>query len=76
MDEFLVDLLSIRLTGTPGNRSRVREWIETTLIDRLGNSKNAAKGASRFAQRYAIEFIADKELSERYWDYQLGEEAA
>ena len=76
MDEFLVELLSIRLTGAPGNRSKVREWIESTLIDRLGNSKDAVRGASRSAQRYAIELIADKELSKRYRDYRLSEEAA
>ncbi len=73
MDEFLVDLLSIRLTGAPGDRSKVRDWIESTLIERLGQSRNAAKGASRSAQRYAIELISDKELSKRYWDYRLGE---
>ncbi len=76
MDEFLVELLSIRLTGAPGDRSKVRDWIESTLIDRWGNSKGAARGASRAAQRYAIEFVADKELSKRYRDYRLGEEAA
>ncbi len=65
-----------RLTGAPRNRSKVRDWIESTLIDHLGNSKDAARGASRSAQRYAIELIADKELSKRYRDYRLSEEPA
>ncbi len=76
MDEFLADLVSIRLTGAPGNRSQVRRWLETTLHERWGNSKTAAKGASAIAQKYAIELIADKTLSKRYWDHQSSEEAA
>lgn len=73
VDKILSEMLAIQLGCTPGTREAhavVREWLQETLVSKLGESAGR-KSASQWARRYAIEAIADKSLSKKWEDWTL-----
>ena len=72
VDVLLVGLMAVKLDKNPGSDeaySVVREWLQMTLIDRMGDVSGAR--TSRAAQLYLTREIADKYMLEKYDDWYL-----
>ena len=72
VDTILSELMAIRLKQTPGTaeaHNAVRGWLQSTLIERLGEYSGGR--SSQFAREYLILAIADKRLVDTWRDWQL-----
>ena len=70
VDKILSDMMAVKLKRTPETEeahTAVREWLQETLINHLGDQSGGRP--SRFAQIYLIKEIADKRLLNKYEDW-------
>jgi hypothetical protein len=71
LNSYVWQLLAIKLGCTPGDKEShetVRQWLQ----DRLDEDVDPDRvHTSQWLQGQAILAIADKKLSEKYWDWQL-----
>ena len=73
VDSLLFEMMALRLKVPPDDEqahSTVQEWLQDTLISKLGNQPGR-KNASQWARRYLIEEIADRRLHTRWVDWQI-----
>lgn len=77
MDTVLSELLAIRLGVTPNSKAahkKIREWLETTIHDKLGDNPPGHSQVSQWARRSAIEAIAEGKLMDAVWEHRLKED--
>ena len=77
VDNIISELLAVKLgvpTDAPDAHSLVREWLENTLHEKLGQNVPGGNRISQYARVYAIEAVADKNLMESVWDCRLDQE--
>ncbi len=74
VDNIISELLAVKLgvpTAPPDAHSLVREWLENTFHEKLGQNVPGGNRISQYARVYAIEAVADKNLMESVWDCRL-----
>ena len=78
VDSIISELLAVKLgllPDDPGTHSTVRDWLEKTLHDKLGEHVPGGNHISQYARMYAFEALADKKLMQRVWDWRLSQGA-
>lgn len=73
LDTILSDMLAIMLEVDPDGseaHSVVREWLEKTIIDKLGDNLPTGSRVSQWTRYHAIRAIADTKINEAYIDLQ------
>lgn len=74
VDRVISELLAVKLgvlPDAPEAHSRVREWLEETLHDKLGMNVPGGNRISQYARQYAIEALAKPKLMSQVWDWRL-----
>ena len=74
VDNIISELLAVKLgmlPDAPEAHALVREWLEETLHDKLGENVPGGNRISQYARVYAIEALADPELMNQVWDWRL-----
>lgn len=74
LDKILSQLLAIQLGITPDPKtyhSPVRQWLQETLTENLGENVPGGNFISQYARQYAIEAIAQPKLMQQLVDYRL-----
>lgn len=74
LDKILSNLIAAEFGVMPDRtdyHSTVQQWLQATLTDKLGQNVPGGNSISQYARKYAIEFIAKRELTERLMDWQL-----
>lgn len=77
VDSIVSELLAIKLgllPDDPGAHAAVRDWLEKTLHDKLGESVPGGNRISQYARVYAIEALANKKLMSQVWDWRLSKD--
>jgi hypothetical protein len=77
VDRIISELLAVKLGVLPDDpqaHARVREWLEATLHDKLGENVPGGNRISQDARQYAIEALADPDLMSRVWDWRLSKD--
>lgn len=59
------------LPDDPNAHSAVREWLEMTLREKLGELVPGGNRISQYARQYAVEALADKKLMSKVWDWRI-----
>lgn len=68
IDDYLFDILAIKINAETGDEhSTIKEWLQTRLVDQLGES-SGRNNATYYARKIIITEIMDKELSTLYMD--------
>lgn len=76
VDKIISELLAVKLGMLPDDpeaHSRVREWLEETLQEKLGMNVPGGNRVSQYARMYAIEALAAPKLMGKVWDWRLSE---
>ena len=76
VDNILSELLAFKLGFHPRDTKAhpaVREWLEHTIREKLGENLPRNSRVSQWARAYAIEAIAEHGLIEQVWSYRLDE---
>jgi len=74
VDSIISQLLAVKLgllPDAPEAHTVVRDWLEATLHDKLGENVPGGNRISQYARVYAIEALADKKLMKQVWDWRL-----
>lgn len=74
VDTFVSELLAVKLgilPDDPNAHGLVREWLETTLREKLGELVPSGNRISQYARQYAVEALADKKLMSKVWDWRI-----
>ena len=74
VDNIISELLAVKLgmlPDAPEAHAQVRDWLEVTLHDKLGENVPGGSRISQYARVYAIEALADKKLMGQVWDWRL-----
>lgn len=77
VDSIVSELLAVKLGVLPDASSAyglVRDWLEATLHEKLGENVPGGNRISQYARVYAIEALADKKLMKQVWDWRLSDE--
>lgn len=77
VDSIISELLAVKLGISPDNpdaHSMVRDWLEKTLHDKLGENVPGGNHISQYARFYAIEELAKKRLMDKVWDWRLSQD--
>ena len=77
VDSIISELLAVKLgmlPDDPDTHSTVRDWLEKTLHDKLGENVPGGNRISQYARFYAIEALANKKLMDKVWDWRLSRE--
>ena len=73
LDNTLAALLALKLRKTPETleaHNAVRTWLQARIDEKNDPDRVYV---SQWLQSEALLFLVDKRLSERYWDWRLGE---
>ena len=76
VDSVISQLLATKLGEVPDSKeahSVVREWLESTLHDKLGENVPGGNRISQYARAYAVEALVDKKLMNKVWAWRLGD---
>ena len=74
VDSFISELLAVKLGVMPDDQSAhslVRDWLEMTLREKLGELVPGGSRISQYARQYAVEALADKKLMGKVWDWRI-----
>jgi hypothetical protein len=74
LDKILSDLIAAEFGLMPDRtdyHSTVQQWLQATLTDKLGQNVPGGNSISQYARRYAIEFIAKRDIIDRLWDWRI-----
>ena len=74
LDTVLSELLAVKLGfSTEDDRvhSAVRDWLQTTIIENMGDNLPTNSRVSQWARRYAIEAIANPKLMNKVVNYRI-----
>lgn len=77
VDSIISELLTVKLgllPDDPGAHSAVRDWLEETLHEKLGDNVPGGNRISQYARIYAIEALAVKRLMDKVWDWRLSQD--
>ena len=69
LDKILSDMLAIQLGVAPDDpaaHTAVREWLETEIIDKLGDNLPTGSRVSQWARFYVIRAIAAPGINDAY----------
>ena len=77
VDSIISELLAVKLGMSPDDpdaHSTVRDWLEKTLHDKLGENVPGGNRISQYARAYAVEALANKKLMTKVWDWRLSQD--
>ena len=77
VDSIISELLAVNfglLPDDPYAHATVRNWLEKTLHDKLGENVPGGNRISQYARVYAFEELAKKRLMDRVWDWRLSKD--
>ena len=77
VDRIISQLLAVKLGVLPDDpvaHALVREWLEETLHEKLGENVPGGNRISQYARQYAIEALAEPDLMGKVWDWRLAGE--
>lgn len=76
LDKILSNLIAAEFGVMPdreGYHSTVQQWLQATLTGKLGQNVPGGNSISQYARKYAIEFIARRDLMDRVIDWRLSD---
>ena len=79
VDSIISELLAVNfglLPDDPAAHATVRNWLEKTLHDKLGENVPGGNRISQYARVYAVEELAKKRLMDRVWDWRLSKDVS
>ena len=74
VDNIISELLAVKLgvlPDAPEAHGMVREWLENTLREKLGELVPGGNRISQYARIFAIEALADKKMMSKVWDWRI-----
>lgn len=74
VDSFVSELLAVKLGVLPDDpkaHGLVRNWLEATLREKLGELVPGGNRISQYARQYAVEALANKKLMSKVWDWRI-----
>ena len=77
VDSIISELLVVKFglfPDDPRAHSTVRDWLEKTLHDKLGENVPGGNRISQYARVYAIEELANNRLMKQVWDWRLSQD--